>query len=905
MCVYMWRRCRRHRGKCHCFDETNTLDLPTKTPGYTAGSDEKCYDWSSIFPTKRSGQCHLCKYSAEDSIEICENQSEDSVEPDHQDTTADSKDDFVHGPTPIDCCWIIGIIIFLVYLVKTHNDACEQQERDSRPVVCIPGHTLAARTAASSKSCWKGRGQYWAVARFRKALRKWRQDSMSVRQNRSNMILGGIFLLVLMFQPVAEGSAAVPLNAAVINTDDQQPNLDMSQLAQLDIDPVLLQFIGNVVTQLNDVKTVLHAVEHENIVLHNRTQVVEAKNAAVGAELKQLKRDKAAFENKTQLELMQERENITLLLIVVAQLQNRTRTNSVRLDQCEADAHPFIKEMQASHRHRLQEEETLCRGSGMIAMFSACCPSPGDGGGHRRFMQSVQGCDALPSTCSATCAPLFIEYFEGCQGIVDDLAPDQRQMFVIFYGGCQEVEQAAAAMLEDARPAMIFHVVVLNEAAARQAQMFGGGSAPAPIGPIGPLPPPTSPVGGAEIAQEFRRVCTTANLTVCVPQCNSLTYGFLLSIEIDGRGTVMTCNVMDGLYAWVGQASLGGYIGDVFAAFFSSVISGASGTYMVKMTADQNVRTDLTIEPGQVVVINGDQRLPRPPTWGSGRFIVGESASLSLSHMQVDTVIRMNEGASQLILDSCELTFTDTLTLRVATAVFLNQRFRCGLVVHGCSDARCQGNHPNDGATVTISDSELTFSSDVGRLDAQGGGRMALTVQVGAELTLRHTTLVTEGAQTVMLRVDEGAVAIVEACQLKRADGVIDPMPCDGTLPDCAGPHTGSVELTGVMVVRSDAPLVCDAAIGECLSDQCFIVDCGPTSTCNSPLGSCTCGQGYSGDRCETQTCCSECPYCTYFGGPSGYCCSGPAHHGCGPGGGGGWCDDHHPGWDSNCNRTC
>ena len=48
-----------------------------------------------------------------------------------------------------------------------------------------------------------------------------------------------------------------------------------------------------------------------------------------------------------------------------------------------------------------------------------------------------------------------------------------------------------------------------------------GKATPAPpVGPIGLLPPPASPVGGAEIAQEFRWICTTANLTVCVAQCN-------------------------------------------------------------------------------------------------------------------------------------------------------------------------------------------------------------------------------------------------------------------------------------------------------------------------------------------------------------------------------------------------
>lgn len=496
------------------------------------------------------------------------------------------------------------------------------------------------------------------------------------------MILGGIFLFVLMFQPVAEGSTLVSHAASVSKTADQRPNLDLSQLAQLDIDPVLLQFIGSVVTKVQGLENENMALQNKTQVLEaentavraelawvqNRTQILEVENKAVRAELRQVKRDKNALENKTHVEFLQEREKTTQLLIAVAKLQNKTRTNSVRLDQCEADAHPFIKEMQASQRRRLQEEETLCRGSGMIAMFAACCPSQGGGAGHRRSLQSVQGCDALPETCSASCASLFIEYFEGCQGIIDDLAPDQRQMFVGFYGGCQEVEQAAAAMLEDARPAMIFHVVVMSEAAAQQAQMFGGGSAPAPpVGPIGPLPPSPSPAGEAEIAQEFRRVCTTANLTVCVPQCNRFTYGFLLSIEIDGRGTVMTCNKMGTLFSWQGQATLGGYIGDDFQAFFSSVISGAAGTYMVTITENHDVHTDLTIEPGQVVVVSGDREgLGAAPRWRNGGFTVQERGSLSLADMSVEGGLSVRAGGG-LALQSCVVSHSMTVADASAT----------------------------------------------------------------------------------------------------------------------------------------------------------------------------------------------------------------------------------------------
>jgi hypothetical protein len=45
-------------------------------------------------------------------------------------------------------------------------------------------------------------------------------------------------------------------------------------------------------------------------------------------------------------------------------------------------------------------------------------------------------------------------------------------------------------------------------------------------------------------------VCTKANLVACAPVCDDQTYGFLLSIEIDGRGTVMTCNKYDGSFSW-------------------------------------------------------------------------------------------------------------------------------------------------------------------------------------------------------------------------------------------------------------------------------------------------------------------------------------------------------------------
>ena len=83
--------------------------------------------------------------------------------------------------------------------------------------------------------------------------------------------------------------------------------------------------------------------------------------------------------------------------------------------------------------------------------------------------------------------------------------------------------------------------------AAQAGGMFqgGGGGVTPPLQPLSPPPP----IGTATAAQEFRRVCTRASLTVCAPTCGEQTYGYLLSIEIDGRGTVMTCNAFDGVFS--------------------------------------------------------------------------------------------------------------------------------------------------------------------------------------------------------------------------------------------------------------------------------------------------------------------------------------------------------------------
>eukprot|EP01052_Picozoa_sp_SAG31_P045207 SAG31_NODE_8167_length_1504_cov_18.731673_1_plen_131_part_10 len=131
------------------------------------------------------------------------------------------------------------------------------------------------------------------------------------------MTLGGIFVFVLMFQPVAEGSLTVSqATTSVLKTADQQPNLDLSQLAQLNIDPVLLQFIGNVVTELKEVK-------NDHMALQNRTQSLETK-------LEQVTKDKSVLENNTQLIEAQNtalKKRVTSLESIVVELSKATTTD--------------------------------------------------------------------------------------------------------------------------------------------------------------------------------------------------------------------------------------------------------------------------------------------------------------------------------------------------------------------------------------------------------------------------------------------------------------------------------------------------------------------------------------------------------------------------------------------------
>eukprot|EP01047_Picozoa_sp_COSAG01_P090016 COSAG01_NODE_21967_length_877_cov_1.749357_1_plen_170_part_10 len=66
----------------------------------------------------------------------------------------------------------------------------------------------------------------------------------------------------------------------------------------------------------------------------------------------------------------------------------------------------------------------------------ACCPSGGAGGGHRR----TQTCS--PTTCSSSCATVFVPFLDDCGGILVAGGQDLTQFFGLYYS-CHQAAPSA------------------------------------------------------------------------------------------------------------------------------------------------------------------------------------------------------------------------------------------------------------------------------------------------------------------------------------------------------------------------------------------------------------------------------------------------------------------------------
>ena len=142
----------------------------------------------------------------------------------------------------------------------------------------------------------------------------------------------------------------------------------------------------------------------------------------------------------------------------------------------------------------------------------------------------------------------------------------------------------------------------------------------------------------------------------CIPMCEAKTNGYLLLLNLDGEDTKLTCELHHLLYSWIGGAADGGYIAGAIAdtqAFFSAVVSGAAGFYLATLLSDAGISTDLTIQPGQSVVVSGDQSLAAAPAWGTGGFSVRQFGSLSLVYVRLDAVSSAFGSVSPSVGLSC------------------------------------------------------------------------------------------------------------------------------------------------------------------------------------------------------------------------------------------------------------
>jgi hypothetical protein len=293
------------------------------------------------------------------------------------------------------------------------------------------------------------------------------------------------------------------------------------------------------------------------------------------------------------------------------------------------------------------------------AAMDACCPQ--SGGGHRRMQAS---CD-LPVTCpSAACAAVFVPYIQDCATMIAATPGVPVADFQSFAASCAEMQAGAGEMLQPVAVQM-FRVLVNTEGAAQAGTMFPGGgdgddgSPDHPLDPLQPLapvpPPPPDATEGADEAAgvtQYHRVCTSADIASCVPACNAEHHGYELLATIDGTDTKFSCNLAHGLFSWMGAAAEGGYLGADSASFFSAVVSGAAGAYLLMLTADAGISTDLTIHPGQDVRLNGAVGLSQLPSWGSGGFMVQEMGSLSLLGLYVVGRIAVQSGGRVSITGS-------------------------------------------------------------------------------------------------------------------------------------------------------------------------------------------------------------------------------------------------------------
>eukprot|EP01052_Picozoa_sp_SAG31_P037566 SAG31_NODE_4871_length_2895_cov_3.380544_1_plen_607_part_01 len=425
-----------------------------------------------------------------------------------------------------------------------------------------------------------------------------------------------LLLLLLLLPPptVAEGSVA-----------HQRSNLDVGQLLQLDLDPLLMNFIGNVVTKVQRLENELHAVE-------NKTHMMEAENTAL------------------RLERVHEKRRVASLERIVFRLSNKTADFEA---ECKAAVHEFSKiasnrdglqgDPPQDHHRRVQEDQSagaaktvrfFQRRVSAFGHLSGHVDEPN--GGHRLLAEEGAECsgEGISRRIDAINVACCDEQGEDCSGgRVSTCNAGCGALIMPLWTACQAQLGPAAQLLENA---------------------------------VALCPPSAAGTGGTTGGDGVSFNSMNANMYMascppglpaddCIPVCEEATNGYLLLLNINGEDTKLTCELHHWLYSWVGGAADGGYIGEDVPAFVSAVLSHAGGVFAVTLITSATTGTTVDLVAGQTAQVGVRSDGPSSTvTWtctGSGAaFQIGAGATLQINQITVSAAsglaFRLDSGSS-------------------------------------------------------------------------------------------------------------------------------------------------------------------------------------------------------------------------------------------------------------------
>eukprot|EP01052_Picozoa_sp_SAG31_P014159 SAG31_NODE_870_length_11338_cov_14.525047_11_plen_1486_part_01 len=150
-----------------------------------------------------------------------------------------------------------------------------------------------------------------ALANIRKRFRAWRIDTKNEKYDRSDHVIGAAFLLIVMFQPVVEGSAVVSMASSSTNMTQHHDetalvnatnvHTDMNQLAAFN-DADLKEFLGSLAVEQRELKRAnVHEnaeIKAENEQIRSTVVDIQKENAEIKKENVVIRKENAEVKNE-------------------------------------------------------------------------------------------------------------------------------------------------------------------------------------------------------------------------------------------------------------------------------------------------------------------------------------------------------------------------------------------------------------------------------------------------------------------------------------------------------------------------------------------------------------------------------------------------------------------------------